>query len=422
MKQTVGLFLAVLLAACTAGPAPVAQAKSDRARQAADPAKANAAATAINAFGLDLYRALANESPDDNAVISPASIELALAMARLGAGAETATQMDSVLRFPTDLGAAFNALDQALAARSGTFKAADGTDETVSLRIANAPFAQQDTAWQQPFLDALAQDFGAGVRLVDYKRAHEAARRLINDWVDQQTEERIKELLGQGVLDDSTRLVLVNAIYLKAAWLKPFTDDLTASADFSRADGSTVQVSMMHQQSSFAYAAGDSWQAVELPYIGGQLAMDLILPDDLTAWRTSFDATTFEQLTAALAPAEVKLALPRFEAATKADLADVLSSLGMPDAFDPNRANFAGMTTEEQLYVGHVIHQANITVDEKGTEAAAATAVVMDATAAPAEVVTLTFDRPFVFALRDTVTGATLFLGQITDPSADQAQ
>ncbi len=395
-------------------------AQSDVTRAAADPASALEAAAAVNDFGFDLYRALLTEDASGNAVISPASVAIAMAMARVGARGDTATQMDTVLR---SLGAdghtaGINSLDQALASRSGTFKDAAGNDQQVTLAVANAPFAQQDEQWQQSFLDTLAQSFGAGLQLVDYKTNAEGARQLINGWVSDQTHERIPELIGQGALDVMTRLVLVNAIYLKAPWLTPFEPNATKPGDFTLADGSTVQVPMMAMQHDLEYASGDGWQAVELPYAGGSLAMDIVVPDDLAAYTQQLSADSFAQLAAALSANEVVLTIPRFNAETKADLADLLGVMGMTLAFDPHKADFSGMTLQDQLYISRVIHQANITVDEKGTEAAAATAVVMDAAAAPADIVHLDVNRPFLFALRDLQTGAILFLGQIVQPSA----
>jgi serpin B len=394
-------------------------ARSDMARVAADPASALAAASAVNDFGFDLYRALLAQDGSANAVISPASVAIAMAMARVGAEGETATQMDTVLH---QLGApghtdGINALDQALESRSGTFKDNTGKDQEVTLAIANAPFAQQDEQWQQAFLDTLAQNFGAGLQLVDYKTHYEDARQLINGWVSDQTHERIPQLLAPGTLDAMTRLVLVNAIYLKAPWLTPFLPEMTTTGDFTLADGSTVQVPMMAMQDKLGYASGDGWQAVELPYVGGSLAMDIVVPDDLAAYTQSLTADSFAQLTAALSSHEVALTMPRFDTETKADLADLLSALGMPLAFEPGSADFSGMTTQESLFISDVIHQANISVDEKGTEAAAATAVVMEASLAT-EVVHVDANRPFLFALRDMQTGAVLFLGQIIDPSA----
>ncbi len=386
-------------------------------RASAPPADAKVAAAAIDAFGLDLFRRLA--ASGGNAVISPASIAVALSMAQAGARGETASQMDSVLHGAgSGSGAGINALDQALAARNGTFKDVEGHDLTVALRIANAPFAQSGMALEPPFLDALASRFGAGLRLVDYRRDPEAARNLINAWVKGQTEGRIPELLASGILDSFTRLTLVNAVYMKAPWQVPFDTELTEPAPFTRADGSTVDVpTMAGGGQQLRYAEGAGWRAVELPYAGGSLAMTIVVPDDLAAFVQHLGAAQFEQISGALAEREVELWLPRFPIQTEADLGETLSALGMPLAFDPERANFSGITTEERLYVSAVVHQANISVDEKGTEAAAATAVAMAASAMPAGPVTLRVDRPFLFAVRDVPTGAILFLGQVTDPS-----
>jgi serpin B len=309
-----------------------------------------------------------------------------------------------------------NALDQALAARSGTFKDEGGKELPVTLRIANAPFAQQGMPLEKAYLEALAARYGAGLRLVDYATQTEKARTLINGWVDGQTEQRIPELLVPGVITPETRLALVNAVYLKAPWQAPFSADATRAGTFTRADGSTVQAPFMATTASLSYASGDGWRAVEIPYIGGSLAMTVILPDDLARFEQTLTADAFAALTGALTETQVALALPKFGIETKAELAPILAALGMPSAFD-DRADFSGITTAEQLVISNVIHQANIDVDEKGTEAAAATAVVMRETAMPAEPVAFRADRPFLFALRDVPTGAVLFLGRVGDPS-----
>lgn len=387
-------------------------------RAPTDPADAVKAAQAMNAFGLDFYRHVATGT--GNVVISPASVAIALAMARAGARGATASQMDAVLRsLGSDEHAAWiDALDAALAARTGTFKDADGKDMDVTLRIANAPFAQRDFKLEDPFLEALATRYGAGVRLVDYIGATEAARTTINRWVSEQTEQRIPELLGQGDLDTATRFVLVNAIYLKAAWQTPFEPGLTLPAAFTRLDGSTVQVPTMRGGGRLPYAAGKGWQAVQLPYVGGELAMTIVVPDDLARFERDLGATVLAAIAGALTTHQVELSLPRFGIETRADLATALTALGMPDAFDPTRADFSGITTEQQLYIAKVIHQANIDVDEKGTTAAAATAVMMGATGMPSDNVILHVDRPFLFLIRDLKTGAVVFLGRVTEPAS----
>ncbi|HLX33749.1 MAG TPA: serpin family protein [Candidatus Limnocylindrales bacterium] len=409
------LLLAVVTACSSSSSVGLAMAAAPRASVA--PADAIAAADALNAFGFDLLRGAV--ASGGNGVISPASIAIALGMARPGARGTTATQMDAVMRAlaSDDHASWLNALDAALASRTGTFKDAVGKDEPVTLRIANATFAQRDLQIEPAYLDALASRFGSGVRLVEYRTSTEAARQAINSWVSDQTEARIPELIDKGDLDQLTRLVLVNAIYLKAAWLTPFDPALTAPAPFTTADGTSVDVATMHGTTDLAYASGTGWRAVELPYVGGQLALTIIVPDDLAAFVKGLDGPTFRSITGALTETSVDLSLPKFGTETKIDLASLLASLGMPDAFDPVKADFSGITTAEQLYISAVIHQANIDVDEKGTTASAATAVAIRASALPSNQVELHVDQPFLFALRDVETGAIVFIGQITSPS-----
>ena len=420
-NHRLALLAAVVLGASSgcggAGTAGVDLAAAAVPRASADPAGAIDAAKALAALGLDLYRKLATGS--GNVVFSPASIGLALSMARAGAKGTTAAQMDTVMRAMAsdDHAAWVNALDTALDSRTGTFKDVAGKDQPVTLRIANAPFAQRDMKLVSTYLDALASRFGAGLRLVDYKKDFEAARKAIDAWVSDQTEQRIPELIAEGDLDDMTRLVLVNAIYLKAAWQMPFSADLTKPASFTKVDGSTIQVPTMAATEEFRYAEGAGWKAVELPYVGGSLAMTVIVPDDLAAFEASLDTAALGAITGVLSTRRVDLTMPKFGIETRADLGATLTALGMTDAFDPNRADFSGMTTDERLYISKVIHQANIDVDEKGTTAAAATAVEIRAMALPADPVTLHVDRPFLFLVRDVPTGAILFMGRTTEPA-----
>src|ERR1035437_9411670 len=279
-------------------------------------------------------------------------------------------------------------------------------------------FSQSGLQLQQPFLDTLASKYGAGLRLVDFQNSPVGACQLIDGWVSDQTEGRIPKLLDS--LDSNVRLVLVKAIYLKAPWLEPFAESDTKTAPFTRPDGLQVSVPTMSLNlSKGRYASGTGWQAAELPYAGGSLVMTIVVPDDLAAFESSLDAARFSQIAAALQPAAVDLTLPRFKIETKSDLASALAGMGMPLAFDPTRADFSGITTQEKLYIAKVVHQANISIDENGTEATAATAVVMAAASATLiqPPVTLHVDRPFLFALRDTNTGAILFLGRVVDPA-----
>ncbi len=340
-------------------------------------------------------------------------------MARPGAVGETGTQMDAVLHelASNNHAAWISSLDQSLAAIPGKFTGPDGKEHEVSLRIANASFGQGGYDFSPAYLDALASRFGAGLRLVDYRTDASGARKLINGWVSDQTEKRIPELIAPGLLTSMTRLVLVNAIYLKAPWQNQFQASATRPATFTRADGAQVDVPTMHENEEMPYASGDGWRAVELRYAGGRLAMTLIEPEDLAAFESGLTGARFDEIVSALETRQVALAMPRFKLETKSDLNKMLEALGMPLAFQAGAADFSGITTEEPLYISHVIHQANIDVDENGTTASAATAVAMDAAGLPSEPVELHLDHPFLFALRDTQTGAILFLGRVADPS-----
>jgi serpin B len=411
-------LVGAIVAGCASQAAAMAEATSKATRATGSPDDAKQAASAIDAFGFDFYRSGLTSS--GNAVFSPASIVVALSMAQAGARGETASQMDAVLHSAAGAGGGngINSLGQMLAGLSGTFKDPGGTEHQLTLRIANAPFAQRGLQLEGPFLDTLASKYGAGLRLVDFQNDPDGACRLIDSWVSDQTEGRIPKLLDS--LDSNVRLVLVNAIYLKAPWLEPFAESDTKTAPFTRPNGSQVSVPTMSLNlSEGRYASGTGWQAVELPYGGGSLAMTIVVPDDLAAFEHGLDAARFAQITTGLQAADVDLTLPRFKIETKSNLNSALAGMGMPLAFDPSRADFSGMTTQAQLYIERVVHQANIAVDEKGTEATAATAVVMAAaSAAPIQQVTLHVDRPFIFAVRDTNTGAILFLGRVVDPSA----
>ncbi|MGK2849618.1 MAG: serpin family protein [Candidatus Limnocylindrales bacterium] len=405
--------------AVSPSPAGVELAKANVPRAAATIDDAGAAATAINAFGFDLHRALA--ASGTNLVASPTSIAIALGMARIGARGQTATEMDAVLSdLATDEHAAWlNGLDQALASRTGSFRDDEGTAHDQTLDISNASFAQRDLAFEPAYLEGLASRFDAGQYLVDYEADAEAARRQINTWANERTRGRIPEVLSPDDISADTRLALVNAIYLKASWAQAFQEDQTNKAPFTRPDGSTVTVPLMRVRGA-SCGEGDGWAAADIPYLGNQLSMLVIVPDDLAAFERTLDADAIAAIdtTISKTTAIADITLPRFELETRELLGDILADLGMPTAFDPASADFSGMTTQTRLVISKVIHQANISVDEKGTEAAAVTVVGMDTTGGPSETCTAHADRPFLFALRDVETGAILFMGRVVDPSA----
>jgi len=369
-----------------------------------------------SAFAFDLYDLLFDE--DTNLFYSPYSISLALAMTYAGARGETAQQMADALHFtlPQDrLHRAFNALDQALASRGEHLD----PEERFRLHIANALWGQESYAFLPAFLDELAANYGAGLRVLDFVRAPDASRRTINEWVEQQTEDRIKDLLPPGSISPDTRLVLSNAIYFNAAWMYPFEEEVTQDGVFHLIEGGQVMVPMMSQSERLGYAAGEGYQAVELPYLGGELSMVILVPAQgtLQDWARGVDAEQLAAIVRDMERMQVQLTMPKFTFESSFRLRDVLVDLGMSDAFS-GAADFGGMTGNRDLFISDVYHKAFVAVDEEGTEAAAATAVVMELTAAPAQPVRVTVDRPFVFLIRDIETDAILFLGHVVDPSA----
>ena len=371
-----------------------------------------------SAFALALYQRLVEEKGDENVFYSPYSISLALAMTYAGARGETEQQMADTLHYtlPQDrLHPAFNALDQTLESRG---EGAEGKDEEgFRLNIANAIWGQKDYAFLESFLDTLARNYGAGLRLLDFAADAEKARATINEWVSEQTEGKIEELIPQGVLSAATRLVLTNAIYFNAAWAEPFEEEQTSDGTFHLLDGDEVTVPMMRQTTSFGYAAGQGYQAVELPYDGHELSMVILLPDatQFQGFEASLDAERMDSIVDQLESQQVALTMPKFEFDAEFQLNDALKAMGMEDAFS-GAADFSGMTGGRDLFISSVIHKAFVSVDEAGTEAAAATAVVMVESAAPGEPVQVTVDRPFIFAIRDIQTGAVLFVGRVVDP------
>jgi len=372
-------------------------------------------------FAFDLYRVLILKEGNDNLFYSPHSISLALAMTYAGARGETERQMADTLRFTLPQGRlhpAFNRLDLELAQRGEGAEGKDGAG--FRLHIVNAIWGQEGYGFLSEFLDVLAENYGAGLRVLDFARAPEESRVTINEWVSDQTENRIKDLIPPDAIDPLTRLVLTNAIYFNAAWAEPFEPNLTEDGPFYLLDGDEVTVPMMRQTASFGYAEGEEVQAVELPYDGRELSMVILLPDagEFDAFEGALDAGRVDGMVDNLAHRQVALTMPKFEFESGFSLVDALAALGMPDAFT-GAADFSGMTGDRELLIGEVVHKAFVSVDEAGTEAAAATAVVVEVAAMlPEEPVEVTVDRPFIFVIRDVETGAVLFVGRVVDPGA----
>lgn len=374
------------------------------------------------AFAFELYQAL--RTKEGNLFYSPYSISQALAMTYAGARGETAQQMANVLHFtlPSEkLHPAFNALDQELTSRNETPTEEESEEIAFQLRIANAIWGQAGYSFRPEFLDTLAENYGSGLQTLDFQRNAEASRGQINNWVSDQTAGRITDLIPAGAVDQSTRMVLTNAIYFNAAWMHPFEAEATSDAPFNLLDGSQITVPMMMQRKEFRYTAGQGYQAVELPYEQG-VSMVILLPEtgQFAPFETTLNATQLQAIVNDLNNRTVVLTMPKFEFdGTSFSLKETLTAMGMPGPFAQN-ADFSGMTDPSELFITALLHQASITVDEAGTEAAAATAAVIGVTSAMPtedEPVVMTIDRPFIYLIRDMDTGAVLFVGRVVNPA-----
>jgi len=366
-------------------------------------------------FALDLYHQLKDSEPG-NLFYSPHSISIALAMAWAGSAGSTETQMADVLHFTLlqdRFHPAFNALDLDLMSRGL------GAADEFRLSIVNAIWGQTGHSFEQSFLDVIAENYGTGLHLLDFVSEPEGSRIIINEWVDYQTEGRIENLLPEGSITVSTILVLTNAIYFKADWISQFDKARTQPNDFHLLGGGQVSVDMMSQDTNLMYVQGTDYQAVEMPYKGDDTSMVVILPDagELEDFETSLNATAIDTIIDALSIEYMTLTMPKFSFSYEMEMSQVLKDMGMTDAFDPGLADFSGIDGTRELFISHVVHKAFVAVDEEGTEAAAATGVIMP-TSAPPPVLQMVVDHPFIFLIRDKETGAILFLGRVLDPTA----
>jgi len=367
-------------------------------------------------FALDAYRVLA--AAEGNLIYSPHSIQSALSMTWAGARGTTESQMASALRFSLPQGrhhAAFNAFDQELTARAA--RPVEGAGRRFRLRVANALFGQRGYSFLPPFLDTLAEHYGAGINVLDIQTDPEAARGRINAWVSDQTERRIPELLRQGNVTPATTLVLTNAVYFNASWEAPFEAAQTRPTDWHGLSGAARAVPMMNRSAELSYAEGDGWQAVELPYTGGDVSMLLMLPAEgrFADFERALTAERLDAVVAGLGSRQVQLTVPTFSFRKHTSLKELLQGMGMTDAFQGGVADLSGMDGSRALYVQDVVHEGFIGVNEQGTEAAAATAVLVGRTSVP-QPATFRADRPFVFAIRDRASGALLFAGRVVAP------
>jgi serpin B len=368
-------------------------------------------------FALRLYHQIVASDQSD-VFLSPYSISTALSMVYAGARGDTAAQMADVLGIGADATAwhaARNRLDLSIADTSDV-RPSEGDAVPLTLEPTNTMFGQGGYPFKNDFLDTLAENYGAGMQALDIASDPEAARIAINKWVADRTRDRIEELLKRGVIDEYTVAVLVNAIYFKANWLYQFDPGQTSPEPFHLLDGSTRDVPTMHLAGpKMDFASGDGWSAIRLRYWGA--SMFVIVPDEgaFADVESRLDTFFLSALGTDMSERATTLSLPRWDTDFQLDLVDALKSLGMADVFDEHKADLTGIADVDQLWISHVVHQANVTVDEKGTEAAAATAAVVERESA-ARPVNLTVDRPFIYLIQDDASGEILFLGRVLEP------
>lgn len=380
----------------------------------ATPAGISAVINANNQFAFDLYAELRKSAEGKNVFFSPYSISTALAMTYEGARGKTAEEMQSVFHFPTDgklRKSAFAAIHNQLNKPDSKFK----------LSIANSLWAQKDYKFLSEYLTTLQQYYAGKATNLDFVGATEESRGTINKWVEDKTNDKIKNLLPQGSLTPLTRLVLTNAIYFKGTWIKQFDKSQTKDGDFRVSSTSTIKVPMMHpadKNATFNYAETSDLKILEMPYEGGKLSMLVLLPKgDLSLLEPSLSLDKINDWKSKLREQRVDVLMPKFTLDTKYPMNGTLAQMGMPTAFDEDRADFSGMTGAKSLYISAVIHQAFVDVNEEGTEAAAATAVVMSGKSVPPPVPIFRADHPFIFVIQDKANGNILFIGRVANPN-----
>ncbi|KPK76615.1 MAG: hypothetical protein AMJ79_06075 [Phycisphaerae bacterium SM23_30] len=397
--------------------------------------RVNSVVKGNNTFAWDLYARLKGQ--EGNLFFSPYSLSSALSMTYAGAGGETRYQMAEILHVPApskteryDLAGKLEKIKYAFIPPvqwhtpfGALIKQLNdqGQKGDYQLSIANALWGQQGYGFLQEYLDLTQKYYGAGLKEVDFVNdaERENTRRTINAWVEDQTNKKIKDLIKPGALNALTRLVLTNAIYFKGDWALQFEKKNTKDAPFYIAPDEKIDVPMMHQKSRFNYASADDLQILELPYKGEDLSMVVLLPkrvDGLEALEKSLTAENLDQWLKDIRRREVLVYLPRFKQTCEFGLADVLKKMGMPDAFEPGKADFSGINGKNDLFISAVVHKAFVEVNEEGTEAAAATGIIVGVTAIPTPPPVFRADHPFVFMIRDVKTGAILFLGRVAHP------
>ena len=374
----------------------------------------NAVVNANNQLAFELYSQFNEESKDSNIFFSPYSISIALTMIYEGAKGQTAEEMQSVLHIPEDAN-----VRRPNFAR--IFNEINKKEKKYKLSTANALWAQKDYSFLKEYTNNVEKYYGGKLTNLDFTRESEKSRQIINKWVEDQTNNKIKDLIPQGVLNAYTRLVLTNAIYFKGTWVKQFDEKDTKEEDFRIDSSNTVKVPMMRligDGVKFNYAETDEIQILEMPYHGEDLSMLIILPkgNNFANIEKSITLEKLSEWKNMLNEQRVDIFIPRFKFKTKYFMAKALSDMGMPTAFG-STADFSGMDGTRDLFIQNVIHQAFVEVNEEGTEAAAATGVVMGITSVGPRIPIFRADHPFIFIIQESETGNILFLGRVSDPS-----
>lgn len=370
-----------------------------------------------NRFAIDLYREVCERSEDDNVFFSPFSISSALGMTYTGAEEETASEMAEVLHFSLPVNAinsAFHSITESLTS-GGLNEPQSG--EPFTLAISSGLWVDNNFQLLDSFVEDMSHFYDAAVENVDFSGDPEGARERINSWVAEKTHDKIMNLIPEGSIVADTRTVLTNAVYFKASWSSPFDADFTREEPFTLADRSVAPVPMMRQEEHFNFGQSEQWSAIEMRYSGGDASMLIILPSgDLQEFESSFDLEMLDEIRGNLSSRNVAVSMPVFEFTSSMSLRSVLQSLGMESAFGSG-ANFSGFTGIRDLYISDVVHKAFVKVDEEGTEAAAATAVVMNMLSMPVAPVIMDINRPFMFLIQDNSTGSIVFMGRVMNPA-----
>ena len=374
--------------------------------------QSNKAADASNQFGFNLYKFTSKEKDKENIFFSPFSIEVALAMTTAGAKKETLKQMLTVLHLDSNYHSEFKALLSQLK-----------ENKNFELFIANRIWGQSGNPYYPDFLNLLRKNYNADLVSMNFKGEPDPSRIKINEWVQEQTKDKIKDLLSPGLITASTDLVLTNAMYFKGSWVYSFDKENTKDGEFQVSTTQKKLIPFMHLKKGFGYTENSELQYLQLPYKGDQLVMDIILPKpevQLSSIEQKLSTQFFTDLTKQAFPQEVYLSLPKFKAESELKLAETLKTLGMPLAFNREMANFEGirkLNPTERLYISAVVHKAFVDVNEEGTEAAAATAVVVDyALSSPPPPKIFKANRPFLFFIRHLKSNTILFMGRYSQP------